>query len=132
MASCNVLNVRVTMEWWPDSVRAVSATCQLTPHNGSRQQCTTRQLTGDRQVLEELFPYAERNVAAFEKQRTADGLQDALGWGFVDWGYVRNPGPSDMGVNLHYLAALRDMVSWTAQQSSVRTVPAPIAVSRIT
>ncbi|MHB8968851.1 MAG: alpha-L-rhamnosidase-related protein [Pirellulaceae bacterium] len=70
------------------------------------------ELTGDLALLEELFPYAERNVAAFEKQRTADGLQDALGWGFVDWGYVRNPGPSDMGVNLHYLAALRDMVRW--------------------
>ena len=69
------------------------------------------ELTGDREVLVELFPYAERNVAAFEKQRTADGLQDALGWGFVDWGYVRNPGPSDMGVNLHYLAALR---TWPA------------------
>lgn len=49
---------------------------------------------------------------AFEQQRTADGLQDALGWGFVDWGYIRNPGPSDMGVNLHYLSALRDMVRW--------------------
>ena len=70
------------------------------------------ELTGDREILEELFSYAESNVAAFEKQRTADGLQDALGWGFVDWGYVRNPGPSDMGVNLHYLAALRDMVRW--------------------
>jgi hypothetical protein len=70
------------------------------------------ELTGDREVLAELFPYAERNVSAFEAQRTPDGLADALGWGFVDWGYVRNPGPSDMGVNLHYLAALRDMVRW--------------------
>ncbi len=71
------------------------------------------ELTGDRSILEMLFPYAERNVAAFERQKTADGLQDALGWGFVDWGYVRNPGPSDMGVNLHYLAALRDMTRWS-------------------
>ncbi len=70
------------------------------------------ELTGDRAALEELFPYAERNIDAFEKQKTADGLLDALGWGFMDWGYVRNPGPSDMGVNLHYLAALRDMVRW--------------------
>jgi hypothetical protein len=39
-------------------------------------------------------------------------LNDSLGWGFIDWGYVRNAGPSDMGVNLHYLAALRDMKRW--------------------
>jgi alpha-L-rhamnosidase len=70
------------------------------------------ELTGDRTLLEELFASAERNIAAFEQQRTAEGLQDAVGWGFVDWGYVRNAGPSDMGVNLHYLAALRDMTRW--------------------
>ncbi len=70
------------------------------------------ELTGDRDTLETLYPYAERNIAAFERQKTADGLQDSLGWGFVDWGYVRNDGPSDMGVNLHYLAALQDMTRW--------------------
>lgn len=70
------------------------------------------ELTGQRTLLEELFPAAERNMAAFEAQRTPDGLKDALGWGFVDWGYVRNPGPSDMAVNLHYLAAVRDMRRW--------------------
>jgi hypothetical protein len=70
------------------------------------------QLTGDRSLFEQLLPAAERNFAAFEKHCTPDGLDDALGWGFVDWGYVRNSGPSDMGVNLHYLAALRDMTRW--------------------
>ncbi|MFY8222966.1 MAG: sulfatase-like hydrolase/transferase [Pirellulales bacterium] len=70
------------------------------------------ELTGDRELLEQLFDAAERNVAAFEKHRSADGVADAVGWGFVDWGYVRNPGPVDIAVNLHYLAALRDMRRW--------------------
>jgi hypothetical protein len=70
------------------------------------------ELTGERALLEELFPAAERNMAAFEAQRTPDGLKNSLGWGFVDWGYVGNPGPSDMAVNLHYLAAVRDMRRW--------------------
>jgi len=70
------------------------------------------ELTGDRALLEEMLPYAERNVGAFEKNLTPDGLKDDMGWGFVDWGYVRNPGPSDMAVNLHALAAIRDMARW--------------------
>jgi hypothetical protein len=70
------------------------------------------ELTGDRALLEEMLPYAERNIAAFELHNTTDGLKDSIGWGFVDWGYLRNPGPSDIAVNLHYLAALRDMVRW--------------------
>jgi alpha-L-rhamnosidase len=70
------------------------------------------ELTGEKALLEELFPAAEKNLEAFENKRNADGLQDSLGWGFVDWGYVRNSGPSDMGVNLHYLAAIRDMKRW--------------------
>lgn len=70
------------------------------------------ELTGERSLLEELWPYAERNLAAFAKHCTADGLKDEAGWGFVDWGYVRNPGPSDMGVNLHYLTALHSGTRW--------------------
>ncbi len=70
------------------------------------------ELTGEKQLLEELFPAGERNIEAFEKQRGPGGLKPELGWGFVDWGYVPNPGPSDMAVNLHYLAALRDMARW--------------------
>jgi len=70
------------------------------------------ELTGDRSLLEELFPAAERNIAAFERFMTAGGLSDDVGWGFVDWGYVPNPGPSDIAVDLHYLAGLRDMVRW--------------------
>jgi len=70
------------------------------------------ELTGDLKLLDKLFPYAEKNIEAFEKEKTSEGVNDSLGWAFVDWGYVRNQGPSDMGVNLYYLAALHDMVRW--------------------
>jgi len=71
------------------------------------------ELTGDLKLLDKLFPYAEKNIKAFENETTNEGVKDSLGWAFVDWGYVRNQGPSDMGVNLYYLAALRDMISWS-------------------
>jgi hypothetical protein len=70
------------------------------------------ELTGDRALLEEMLPYAELNIGAFAAQSTPDGLKDSIAWGFVDWGYVRNPGPSDMGVNLHCVVAMRDMARW--------------------
>lgn len=70
------------------------------------------ELTGERDILDQLWPYAERNLAAFALHCSADGLKDEAGWGFVDWGYVRNPGPSDMGVNCHYLTALHSGIRW--------------------
>lgn len=71
------------------------------------------ELTGERALLEQMWPYAERNLAAFAAAWIADaGLKDDFGWGFVDWGYVRNPGPSDIGVNLHYLTALHSGARW--------------------
>jgi hypothetical protein len=70
------------------------------------------ELTGDRTLLEEVFPAAERNFGAFRNALDKNGLKEELGWGFVDWGYVPNEGESDMAVNLHYYAALRDMVRW--------------------
>ncbi|HUW62996.1 MAG TPA: hypothetical protein VMZ06_18475 [Candidatus Bathyarchaeia archaeon] len=70
------------------------------------------ELTGDIGLLHELYDAAVRNIGAFEKFRGPDGVSDEVGWGFVDWGYVRNEGPTDMGVNLHYLAAARDMMRW--------------------
>ncbi|MFZ9682701.1 MAG: hypothetical protein ACO3DQ_05785 [Cephaloticoccus sp.] len=73
------------------------------------------ELTGDRSILVELLPAARRNLGAFAANWTDTGLPDDLGWGFVDWGYVRNPGPSDMGVNLHYFAALQAMVRWCTE-----------------
>jgi hypothetical protein len=70
------------------------------------------QLTGDKDILSELFPAAERNIAAFERRLTPQGVTDDIGWGFVDWGYVRNQGEVDIAVNLHFLAAVRSMVKW--------------------
>jgi hypothetical protein len=70
------------------------------------------EMTGDIGLLKQLLPAAERNMAAFVRRLTPDGVADEIGWGFVDWGYVRNAGPSDIGVNLHFLAALRDMQRW--------------------
>ncbi len=70
------------------------------------------ELTGEILILEEMLESAVRNLGAFEAKFTPQGLDASLGWGFVDWGYVPNPGSSDMGVNLHYLAALRAMQRW--------------------
>ncbi|MCP4313083.1 MAG: hypothetical protein GY790_17630 [Bacteroidetes bacterium] len=69
--------------------------------------------TGDRSLLDELFPYAENNIAAFEKYRTEDGIGQDAGWAFVDWGYVPNEGETDMGLNLIYYDAVRAMISWS-------------------
>ena len=70
--------------------------------------------TGDKTLLTEMFPAAEKNISAFEARRNPDGVDSGLAWAFVDWGYVASPGPSDMGLNLHYLAALNDMARWCA------------------
>jgi hypothetical protein len=72
------------------------------------------ELTGDRALLEEMYPYALRNLVAFEKYVTKDGLTDGAGWAFVDWGYVRNEGPADIACNLHFLSALRAFSRWCA------------------
>ncbi len=70
------------------------------------------ELTGDRSLLDELYPHAMRNLAAFEKFVTKDGLGDNAGWPFVDWGYVRNAGPVDMAANMHFLSAVGAMRRW--------------------
>ncbi len=67
--------------------------------------------TGDRALLESLYPYAERNMDYFAAHWQADGLDAKLYWAFVDWGYVPNAG-SDMAVNLFYHSALRDYIRW--------------------
>jgi len=69
--------------------------------------------TGDRSLLEELYPHAEKNIAAFETYKTADGIGQDAGWAFVDWGYVPNEGKTDMGLNLIYYDALRAMITWS-------------------
>ena len=70
-------------------------------------------ITGDKSLLTDLYPYAEKNVADFESNKTPEGISDDAGWAFVDWGYVRNEGNSDMGLNLIYYGALLDMVTWS-------------------
>ncbi len=69
-------------------------------------------ITGDKTMLEKLFEGARKNLDYMLSCSTADGLTDKAGWAFIDWGYVRNKGPVDIALNLHYLAALRDMVKW--------------------
>lgn len=70
------------------------------------------ELTGDKSLLQELLPAARRNLGAFLAQFSKEGVSDNLGWAFVDWGYVRNSGPSDMALNMHWLRAVRDMARW--------------------
>ncbi|MBN1346720.1 MAG: hypothetical protein JXQ73_28780 [Phycisphaerae bacterium] len=70
------------------------------------------ELTGDRALLEEMYPYAVRNLAVFEKLVGDDGLKDGAGWAFVDWGYVRSEGPTDVAVNLHFISARREFARW--------------------
>ena len=70
------------------------------------------ELTGDRQLLVDLYPFAVANMNCFSKALTEHGLVGDLGWAFIDWGYVGNEGPSDMGLNLIYLEAVRSMVRW--------------------
>ena len=72
-------------------------------------------LTGDRDVLDSLYPAAERNASAFEACLAEDGVTDCDAWAFVDWGYVVNEGPSDMALNLHVLEAFRQMVDWSRE-----------------
>jgi alpha-L-rhamnosidase len=69
--------------------------------------------TGDKRILKELFPAAEKNMAAFQKQMSDLGIKNELGWGFVDWGYISNEGLCDIAVNLHYYLALQEMIKWS-------------------
>ncbi len=69
-------------------------------------------LTGDKTILIDLFDGARKNLDYMFTHTSADGLTDKAGWAFIDWGYVRNDGPVDIGLNLHYSAALRDMARW--------------------
>lgn len=69
-------------------------------------------MTGERELLESLFPYAERNIGYFRNHWTKDGLDRNVHWTFVDWGYVTNSGASDMALNLHYHSALRAYLRW--------------------
>lgn len=69
--------------------------------------------TGDKSIIEDLYSYAQRNIAGFQLHLTKEGLSNDAGWPFVDWGYVPNEGSSDMSLNLHYFIALQEMVEWS-------------------
>lgn len=71
------------------------------------------ELTGDFTLLEEMFDAAQKNIAAFESKRTAEGIPSSLAWAFIDWGYVASPGSSDIALNLLYLDALEQMSQWS-------------------
>lgn len=69
-------------------------------------------LTEDNSILEELYPYAQKNMGVFISNLSEEGINNDVGWGFIDWGYVFREGKSDMGLNLHVLSALDEMVIW--------------------
>lgn len=69
-------------------------------------------LTGDKSLLEELYPYAEKNINFFMKKWTEEGLIRDIDWCFVDWGYVTNEGPSDMAINLHLYSGITALIKW--------------------
>jgi hypothetical protein len=69
-------------------------------------------LTGDREILKEFLGYALRNATVFIQQLNSEGISDAIGAAFIDWGYQRNSGPTDMALNMHALDCLRAMIEW--------------------
>jgi len=71
------------------------------------------QFTGDKSILEELYPSAEKNIAAFEAQVTEWGVSPKAGWAFIDWGYISNSDSADMALNIYYYAALKGMITWS-------------------
>lgn len=71
-------------------------------------------LTGDHEMLLQLWPAARRNMAAIRAFWHDDGLHNVAGWNFVDWGYQAEDGPVDTACNLYYLWCLRAMAAWAA------------------
>ena len=69
-------------------------------------------LSGDRRLLEELYPYAWRNLAALEPRIGDEGLGNLTEWNFVDWGCLRPEGTVDILANLFLLECLGAMDSW--------------------
>jgi len=69
-------------------------------------------LTGERDLLEAMFPYSERNFAAFENRFGPEGIDKSLAWCFIDWGYPPSTGASDTALNIHAHEAAQNMVRW--------------------
>lgn len=65
--------------------------------------------TGDRDLVADLLPVAERTVRWFEPYRNADGLLDGVtGWTLVDWASVYSSGCSS-ALNALWARALEDL-----------------------
>ncbi|RKX46832.1 MAG: hypothetical protein DRP64_02645, partial [Verrucomicrobia bacterium] len=79
------------------------------------------EITGDRDVLEKLYPAAVENLRCFDGDVSDDGLcMNPTRWNFIDWGY-RGSSSSALGdqhaemdpaLSLFYLKALRALVRW--------------------
>ena len=70
--------------------------------------------TGDRSLLDELWPAAVRNMKALDPFLSEEGLRNEAGQIFVDWGY-RTEEPTDTATNLLLLYALREMTAWAEE-----------------
>ena len=70
------------------------------------------ELTGDRSLLEEMFPSAAKNFDALASRLGPDGVTNGLAWNFVDWGYIPNDGDVEVVFNLQFLEAARNMERW--------------------
>ena len=65
--------------------------------------------TGDRDLIAELLPVAERTVRWFEPYRNADGLLESVtGWTLIDWASVYSSGCSS-ALNALWARALEDL-----------------------
>ena len=70
--------------------------------------------TGDRSLLDELWPAAVRNMRALDPFLGEEGLRNEAGQIFVDWGY-RTEEPIDTATNLLLLHAMREMAAWAEE-----------------
>lgn len=70
-------------------------------------------LTGDSSLLHGMYPYAVRNMKAFEDSLGHTGVSRKLGWAFIDWGYEEPKVGTDMALNMHVLEAFRNMARWS-------------------
>lgn len=73
------------------------------------------EITGDLDLLYELWPAAARNLALFRSACDPDGRLHAARIGanyFLDWGYMPGPDEPDLALHLQYLAALKSAARW--------------------
>lgn len=86
------------------------------------------QLTGDESVLRELAPFALRNAEFFRSKLSEAGIDEKMGWNFVDWGYKQPEGPSDLALNLFVSDSMRALAEWGARIGDKSLVDAGKAI----